>query len=162
MDQHSQNLFNTHQKLAYKLAHDLCREKGIRLFEWDNLENVALIGLWKAALSFRPTGQRTNFFLFARQRIKWRLNAELRHIFNGRHKIRSKTHNVPCIEAYCAKKVAPTVREKIDDLVLVDDRDVYVIRELLAGRSQESIAKDLGMHQTGVSAVLGRIRKRSA
>lgn len=148
--------------MAYKTAHDVCRAKGVRLFEWPILENVALIGLWKAAIAFKPTGNMTNFAMFAKQRIRWQINHELRHIFNGRHKIRSKTKTVAYIDAYASRRPPVSLVERMEDLNLIDRREEDVVRGLIQGLSQEAIGAQLGVHQTYVSRIILRIRRRSA
>lgn len=160
----NEELFNTNIKIAYKIASTyLVNHKN----EYEDIKQLALLGLWKAVLTFKDTHK---FSSYAYPVITNEINYYLRR--------NKKLKNNVSIEQETGEgiTIGDTLKDEIDYIEKIEDKeaiDKFIQKKFtklkpqekriwlltISGKRQKYIAKKLNISQAQVSRTLNKFKK---
>lgn len=157
-----EEMFNKNIKLAFKIAN---KYRINYACEYDDIKQIALIGLWKSVLTFDKV---RTFSSYAYAVITNEINLYLRTYVSKLYdhcigtpldeNIGIKDYNDPIenlIEACDESHIKKCIKS-----IYLRDLEKDVLRSILKGKSQNIIAKELGISQSYVSRIyIGIVNK---
>lgn len=163
MDEFRERLFKENLKLAYwcaKKFHSQCVDN-------QDIEQAALIGLWKASESFRLDID-AKFSTYATKCIRNQILMEFRKV-NRQTKLElirledsilgTDELSVSQVVSDSTSVMDDTPIELLEYISQLSERDRYIIKLRMQGESQGKISKRLGISQSQCSRILKKIEE---
>ncbi len=164
----NEEMFNQNKKLAYKIASQyLINYKN----EYEDIKQIALLGLWKAILTFDNTHtfstyaytvirNEINYYLRTNNKnMSMSINAELKDGFTLEDVLENDNNEIERLEQRLEmEKVRNIVNEEVAKLKQ-EEKDIY--KYLIIGFTQQQIANKIGKSQAQVSRIRAKIIQKS-
>jgi len=146
-----EKLVNDNEKLAYKVAHKFTPKV---MVDFDDIKQMALIGLYKAAKSFDES-KGVKFSTYAYRVATNEVLQEMRKFKNTSESIDEMEMDVTYQEPHYEDS---TTMESVK--VYLDDSEFKIVCMTMDGFNQKEISKAVGLSQSQVSRVFIRAKEK--